>query len=86
VHVSEDRRDGADFAGRLGFPGGGVKVLDDNLIDAIIGKKNLAGGAAKFRGDDGLAFVHGPSLPGLIISPAYFATNCRFRVTGTIGR
>ena len=42
VHVREDRRNGADFvfAGRFGSPGGRVKMLDKNLVHAIIGGKD----------------------------------------------
>jgi hypothetical protein len=40
VHVREDCRDGASFAERLGFPCGRVKVLDENLIDAVVCGKN----------------------------------------------
>src|ERR1019366_6937122 len=49
VHVREDRRNGADviFAGRFGCrfrsPGGRVKMLDKNLVHAIVGEKNLGG-------------------------------------------
>src|SRR5258707_1198010 len=49
VHVREDRRDGADLAGRLGAPGGRVKMLDENLVDAIIDGKDLDCGAAELR-------------------------------------
>src|SRR6202166_4326246 len=41
VHVREDRRNGAGLAGRLGSPGGRVKMFDKNLVYAIIGCKNL---------------------------------------------
>src|SRR3989442_3632001 len=34
VHVREDRRNGADLAGRLGSPGGRVKMFDENLVYA----------------------------------------------------
>src|SRR5580704_4495099 len=47
VHVGEDRRDGADFAGRLGSPGGRVETFDKNLVDAIIGGKDLDCGPAE---------------------------------------
>jgi hypothetical protein len=57
VHVCEDRRNAADvivagvlaggFAGRFGCrfcsPGSRVKMFDKNLVDAIIGKKDLGG-------------------------------------------
>ena len=41
VHVSEDRRDGADLAGRFGSPDGRVKMLDKKLVHALVGGKNL---------------------------------------------
>jgi hypothetical protein len=53
VHVREDRRNGADpffagvFAGRFGSPGGRVKMFDKNLVDAIIGGKDLDCGSAE---------------------------------------
>src|ERR1019366_8896538 len=53
VHVAEDRRNAADvvfaggFAGRFGCrfccPGGGVKMFDKHLVDAIVGEKDLGG-------------------------------------------
>jgi hypothetical protein len=33
VHVREDRRNGADLAGRFGSPCGRVKVFNQNLVD-----------------------------------------------------
>src|SRR5216683_5990967 len=47
VHVREDRRNGADLAGRFGSPGGRVKMFDKNLVDAIIGGKDLDCGSAQ---------------------------------------
>src|ERR1700676_2150762 len=46
VHVREDRRNGADLAGRFGAPGGRVKMFDKNLVDAIVGGKDLDCGSA----------------------------------------
>src|SRR5438034_11007545 len=40
VHVREDRRNGADLAGRFGSPGGRVKMFDKNLVHAIVGGKD----------------------------------------------
>jgi hypothetical protein len=40
VHVREDRRDAAGFAGRFRSPGGRVKMFDQNLIHALVGGKN----------------------------------------------
>jgi hypothetical protein len=49
VHVSEDRRNGADFvfARRFGSPGGRVKIFDKNLVHALIGGKDLDCGSAE---------------------------------------
>src|SRR3989442_10147410 len=47
VHVREDRRNGADLAGRFGSPGGRVEMFDKNLVDAIIGGKDLDCGSAQ---------------------------------------
>src|SRR5437867_11532461 len=49
VHVREDRRNGADLAGRFGPPGGRVKMFDKNLVDAIVGGKDLDCGSAQLR-------------------------------------
>ena len=46
VHVREDRRNGADLAGRFCSPGGRVEMFDKNLVDAIIGGKDLDCGSA----------------------------------------
>jgi hypothetical protein len=46
VHVREDGRNGAGLAGRVGSPGGGVKMFDKNLVHAIIGGKDLDCGPA----------------------------------------
>jgi hypothetical protein len=48
VHVREDRRNGADPAGRFGSPGGRVEMLDKNLVHAIIGGKDLDCGSAEW--------------------------------------
>ena len=62
VHVREDRGNGADLAGRLGGPGGGVKMLDENLVHAIIGGKDVDGGAGELRVEFGLRCGHGSVL------------------------
>ena len=49
VHVREDRRNGADLAGRFGSPGVRVKMFDKNLVHAIIGGKDPLCGSAQFR-------------------------------------
>ncbi len=50
VHVREDGRDGADAAGRFGIPCGGVKLLDESLVDAIVGGKDPGCGLAGLSG------------------------------------
>ena len=45
VHVGEDRRNGADFAGGFGPPSGRVKMFDEKLVHAIVGGKDLDGGS-----------------------------------------
>ena len=47
MHVREDRRNGAGLAVRSGSPGGRVKMFDKNLVDAIIGGKDLDCGSAE---------------------------------------
>src|SRR5258708_36339221 len=56
VHVSEDRGDGAGagLAGRVGPPGRRVKMLDKNLVHAIIGGKNLHSGSSEVSVNLGL--------------------------------
>src|SRR5258707_2684763 len=49
VHVREDRGNAASLAGRSGFPGGRVKMLDKNLVHALIGGKDLDSGSAQLR-------------------------------------
>jgi len=49
VHVREDRRNSASVADWFGFPCGRVKMLDKNLVDVIIGDKDLDGGAAQLN-------------------------------------
>src|SRR6266567_4692956 len=66
VHVREDRRNGADLAGRFGSPGGRVKMFDKNLVHAIIGGKDLDCGSAELRAKLSVNLVlargHGSSL------------------------
>jgi hypothetical protein len=49
VHMREDRRNGADLAGRFGPPGGRVKMFDKNLVHAVIGSKDLDRRSAENR-------------------------------------
>src|SRR6266487_3049627 len=66
VHVREDRRNGADLAGRFGSPGGRVKMFDKNLVDAIIGGKDLDCGLAQLSAKSSVNLVltrgHGSPL------------------------
>jgi hypothetical protein len=61
--VREDRRNGSDVAGRLGSPGGRVKMFDKNLVDAIIRDKNLDCGSAELSVNLVLTRGHGSLLP-----------------------
>jgi hypothetical protein len=47
VDVSEDRRNGANLAGWLGRPDGRVKTFDQNLVHAIVGRKDPGSGWAE---------------------------------------
>jgi len=49
VHVREDRRNGARLAWRFGSPGSSVKMFDKNLVDAIVGGKDLDCGSSQLR-------------------------------------
>ena len=62
VHVREDGRNAADVAGRFGSPGGRVKMFDENLVDAIVGAKDLDCGSPQLRVDLGLTRGHGSLL------------------------
>ena len=59
VHVREDRRNGAGLAGRFNFPGGRVKMFDENLVHAIVGGKDLDRGLAELRANLVLTRSHG---------------------------
>jgi hypothetical protein len=83
VHVREDRSNGADLAGRFGSPGGRVKMLDKNLVDAIVGGKDLDCGPAELSVN--LGWTRGQSsllLEPIILpartpsSPSLFAALC----------
>jgi len=60
VHVRKDGCNCANLARRLSFPGGRVKTLDKNLVQAIIGGKDPNRGMSEFRLD--LAFARGHSF------------------------
>ena len=62
VHVRENRRNGADLAGRFGFPGGRVKMFDKNLVHAIIGGKDLDCSSAELSVNLVLTRGHGSPL------------------------
>ena len=62
VHVREDRRNGAGFAWRLGFPRGRVETLNQHLVDALVSGKNLDRGSAELRRNFTLARGHGSLL------------------------
>jgi hypothetical protein len=63
VHMGEDRGDGADVAGRFSWrfrhPDGGVKMFDENLVDAIVGGKDPDCGSAELSVNFGLTRGHG---------------------------
>jgi len=52
--VREDRCNAADLGGRFGSPGGRVEMFDKNLVDAIIGGKDLNCGTAELSVNLGL--------------------------------
>src|SRR6266496_3916319 len=72
VHVREDGRDGAGLARRCGSPGGRVEMLDENLVDAIVGGKDLHGGSAELSVNLRLTGGHGSRLLDL-----YYCRGCR---------
>jgi len=73
--VRENRRDGADIAlggvfgtrlgGRFCGPDGGVKMFDENLVDAVVGVKDLDRGAAELGVKFELTGGHGAVLRNL---------------------
>ncbi len=65
VHVREDRRNGAGFAGRFGSPGGRVKMLDKNLVHTIIGGEDPDCGSAELSLNLVLTRGHGSLFPDL---------------------
>src|SRR5882724_5622960 len=74
VHVRENRRDGADFAGRFGAPCGRVEIFDQELVHAFIGGEDPDGGWAELSvnlltANFWLAVGHGSLLLGVMIRP-----------------
>jgi hypothetical protein len=59
--MREDRRNGATLAGWFCSPGGRIKMLDKDLVDAIIGGKDLDCGSAELSVD--LLLTRGHSSP-----------------------
>ena len=68
MHVSEDRRNSADVAGRFGLPCGRVKTFDKSLVHAIVGGKYPDRRPAELSVDLGLTRSHG----SLLLHPWYF--------------
>jgi hypothetical protein len=67
VHVREDRGDRADLTRRFRFPGGGVKMLDQHLVQAIVGGKDSHGRRAELSMWPGWTRCHGSLLLDLVI-------------------
>ena len=63
VHVREDRRDGTDVTGRFGSPGSRVKMFDEHLVHALIGRKYPDRGSAELSVNLGWTRGHGFLLP-----------------------
>ena len=73
VHVGEDCRNRAGLAGRFGSPGGRVKIFDKNLVDAIVGGKDLDRATAGLGLNLGLTRGHGScSLPYHTFSEKFY--------------
>jgi hypothetical protein len=66
VHVREERRNGSDVAGWLGwgfgFPDGRVKMFDQMLVHAIVGGKDPDRGSAELSVNLWLTCGHGSLL------------------------
>jgi hypothetical protein len=59
VHMGEDGRNGADVAGRFGFPCGRVEMFHKHLVDAVINGKDLDRGPAELSMNLVLTRGHG---------------------------
>jgi hypothetical protein len=81
VHVGEDRSNVSCLAGRFGWrfcsPRGRVKMLDKNLVHAIVGGKDLDCGAAELSVNLGLTRGHGSY--SLTYSTSGPSATCTFR-------
>jgi hypothetical protein len=62
VHVREDGRNCASFAGWFGAPHARVKMFDKKLVHAIVGGKDLDCGSAELNANLGLTRGHGSLL------------------------
>jgi hypothetical protein len=62
VEVGEDRRNVAGVGGRLGSPRGRLKMLDEHLVQAIIGGKDLDCASAEVSVNLALTRGHGCQL------------------------
>lgn len=62
VHVGEYRSDSADIARRFCFPCGRVKMLDKNLVHALVGAKDTDCGPADLSGNFWWTRGHGSLL------------------------
>ena len=83
VHVREDGRNTADLAGRFGSPGGRVKMFDKNLVDAIIGGKDLDRGSAElsvYLGLTNLVLTRGHG--SLLLDRSLTGHICYTRISG----
>jgi hypothetical protein len=69
MHMCEDRRDGADVAGRFSSPNLRVKTFDQKLVDAIIGSKDMYGGPAELS--VGLLLTNGWLTTGALTTGAF---------------
>src|SRR5204863_5496985 len=67
VHMREDRRNSAGLAGRFGSPGRRIKMFNKNLVDAIVGGKDLDCGSAELSVNLVLMRGHGSRTPGPIV-------------------
>jgi hypothetical protein len=88
VHVREDGRNGADLSGRFRrrfhSSGRGGKMLDQKLVDALIGGKDLRRGPAQLSGCHVASRVHGSLLLDLEYFRATGKTLLQADISGLI--